>query len=289
MQNLNRIVVATDFSAAAKRAVSRAALIAQQHGAELHLVHVVSPLSLYPGQDIGSVADDGTPLADARAQLDAAAQGLHQRYGLRARVAERIGRAHTQIAEYVDEIAADLVVAGARGENSMLRLLLGSTALRLVRVCRCPVLIVRCESVEPYRQVLAAVDFFPHTRAVCAWASRLAGGAPMHLLHVVPMSERDMRQAGQGNKLIRQHHEEMLGIAHTLMSNLRSDLSCAAEGHVSMGYPPVQILQHATGLSPDLIVLGRQGQGGLEAYLLGSVSKAVVQAADCDVLLVGTS
>ncbi|OZA29397.1 MAG: hypothetical protein B7X91_02080 [Hydrogenophilales bacterium 17-64-11] len=36
------------------------------------------------------------------------------------------------------------------------------------------------------------------------------------------------------------------------------------------------------------MVLGRQGAGGLEEWLLGSVSKDVAQAADCDVLLVGS-
>lgn len=39
------IVATTDFSAAANRAVLRAALIAKQYGAELHLLHV-SPLAL---------------------------------------------------------------------------------------------------------------------------------------------------------------------------------------------------------------------------------------------------
>jgi len=118
---------------------------------------------------------------------------------------------------------------------------------------------------------------------------RLEGDGQLHLLHVVPMSERDVRQARQGNKLIRQRHEEMLCSAQTLMSNLRSDLYGAVESHVSMGYPPVLILQLATGLRPDLVVLSRQGQGGLEPYLLGSVSKAVAQAAECDAMLVGTS
>ena len=51
MQNLKCIVAATDFSDAAGRAVSRAVLIARQQGAELHLLHVISPLALYPGMD----------------------------------------------------------------------------------------------------------------------------------------------------------------------------------------------------------------------------------------------
>lgn len=43
MQNLTRIVVATDFSVPANAAVTRATLLARQHGAELYLLHVLFP------------------------------------------------------------------------------------------------------------------------------------------------------------------------------------------------------------------------------------------------------
>ncbi len=107
MQNLKCIVAATS------RAVSRAALIARQQGAEPHLSHVVSPLALYPGRDIDPVMNDTTRLAAARNPHDAAARDLHARFGIRAQVVQRISRPYSQIAEYASAGAADLVDAGA--------------------------------------------------------------------------------------------------------------------------------------------------------------------------------
>jgi len=289
MQNLKCIVAATDFSDAAGRAVSRAALIARQQGAELHLLHVISPLALYPGMDIDPGMDETPRLAAARSPLDAAAWDLQERFGIRAQVAQRIGRSHSQIAEYASTVAADLVVAGALGKSILPRLLLGSTAWRLLRVCPCPVLIVRFDPAEVYRQVLAAVDFFPHTRVVAEWASRLACDGHLQLLHVLePMDDSDLRHAGPvAAAAIRQRRGEMRTIAENLLANLRSGLPGEVESRIETGYPPALILACAPTWRAELIVLGREGRGGLEKLLLGSVSKDVAQAAECDVLMVG--
>lgn len=287
MQAIATIVAATDFSAAAKRAVRRAALIARQHGAELHLLHVTAPLALYPGQELGP-ADGTVGDATIHEQFDAVARWLREHYGIRVRVAQRIGRAHTRIADYAATVGADLVAVGARGESSMLRLLLGSAASRLLRVRQGPVLIVRGEPVEPYEQVLAAVDFFPHARAVVEWAGKLARDGRLRLLHVLePLDERGMRAKGPDDAAIRQRRDESRAIAENLMADLRSGLQGEVETRIETGYPPARILECAGDWRPGLIVVGRQGRGGLEEFLLGSVSKGVAQAAECDVLLVG--
>ncbi len=275
MQNVTRIVVATDFSVPANAAITRAALLARQHGAELHLLHVLSPLAIYPDQAVEPAASVDARLASAHNLLIATAERVLERYDVHVHIVQRVGRAHTRIREYANEISADLVVAGVRGEDSLLSLMLGSTAWRLLRVCERPVLVVRPVPIGPYRRVLAAVDFFPHTQAVCTWAKRMAGDEPVHLLHVLAPQDQD-----------EQANESMRTIAGNLMANLQSDLPYATEGQIGVGHPLVMILQHAAHCNADLIVLGRHGQGGLEAYLLGSVSKGVAQAANCDVLLV---
>ena len=275
MQNVTRIVVATDFSVPANAAITRAALLARQHGAELHLLHVLSPLAIYPDQAVEPAANVDARLASAHNLLIATAERVLERYDVHVHIVQRVGRAHTRIREYANEISADLVVAGVRGEDSLLSLMLGSTAWRLLRVCERPVLVVRPVPIGPYRRVLAAVDFFPHTQAVCTWAKRMAGDEPVHLLHVLAPQDQD-----------EQANESMRTIAGNLMANLQSDLPYATEGQIGVGHPLVMILQHAAHCNADLIVLGRHGQGGLEAYLLGSVSKGVAQAANCDVLLV---
>jgi nucleotide-binding universal stress UspA family protein len=56
--------------------------------------------------------------------------------------------------------------------------------------------------------------------------------------------------------------------------------------HISIGTPAEAIVQYANEQSVDQIVMGRQGQGGLQSLLLGSVMKKVLHLASCPVLLV---
>jgi len=55
--------------------------------------------------------------------------------------------------------------------------------------------------------------------------------------------------------------------------------------HISIGTPAEAIVQYANEQGIDQIVMGRQGQGGLQA-LLGSVVNKVLHWASCPVLLI---
>lgn len=56
--------------------------------------------------------------------------------------------------------------------------------------------------------------------------------------------------------------------------------------HISIGTPAEAIVQYANEQGVDQIWMGRQGQGGLQALLLGSVVNKVLHLASCPVLLV---
>ncbi len=56
--------------------------------------------------------------------------------------------------------------------------------------------------------------------------------------------------------------------------------------HISVGSPADAIAQYAREQGVDQIVMCRQGQGGLQMFLLGSVVAKVLHLADCPVLLV---
>lgn len=55
---------------------------------------------------------------------------------------------------------------------------------------------------------------------------------------------------------------------------------------VAVGDPKTVILDHAVTMRADLIVLGANGLGAMERFLLGSVSRAVLRFAHCSVALV---
>lgn len=56
--------------------------------------------------------------------------------------------------------------------------------------------------------------------------------------------------------------------------------------HISIGTPAEAIAQYVKEQSIDQVVMCREGQGGLQALLLGSVVSKVLHLVDCPVLLV---
>jgi len=293
MRRISCIVAATDFSEFSGRAVQRAARIAKQHDAEMHLLHVVRPLDLYPSltltPDEFGHSDQELQQAEQTRVEDVAAS-LSTQFGIRVRPVTRLGRAHTEIAAYAQEVAADLVVAGSRGESTLMDLFLGSTVSRLLRVATCPVLIVKKPADEPYRKVLAAVDFSPVSAAVLSHAFGLADGARVETLHVLGSEvEERLRKA----KFVRVDIADWLARQRTAAEQQLDALLAPVEQGapvgrlVQSGFPPATICQSIKEDQVDLVVLGRHGYGGgLQDWLLGSVSKDVAHAAACDVLLI---
>lgn len=290
MPLIHRIVVATDFSTPAGRAVRRAAVTAKTLNAELHLLHVVHPLALYPGPDIaaGDLSSENSIIAvNARTRLEELAATLHKHYGIHAQAATRIGRAHAEIADYARVVEAGLVVVGARGENTLLDLLLGSTAARVLRVATCPVLIVKLQDeAQAYRDAVVALDFSPASADAPALGRALAPKAKLELLHVYDDEiEARMREAKLDVDFIADYRRRALAEAETRLDALLGEQTGAVSRAVITGYPAAAICERIARLRADLVVLGRRGKGSLEEYLLGSVAKDVANAADCDVLL----
>ncbi len=290
MQPSIHVVVATDFSESAKRAARRGALIAQQLKAELHLLHVVQPLDIYPGADPAAdfrMNHEQVIQAAVKTRLDALAASLHKEFAIQVVSATRLGRAHTEIAGYAAAKTAFLVVTGTRGENALLDLLMGSTASRLLRLATFPVLIAKNTAVEPYQSAIAAVDFSPGSSHVLELSHAVASSARIEVLHVYDTDHDDrMREAGMDEAYILGRQEHVLKDAE---KHLDIELAGMNYGnttrHVLAAHPAAAICKRASALHADLIVIGRHGKSGMQELLLGSVSKDVTHAAECDVLL----
>lgn len=292
MKKIEHIVAATDFSSPANAATTRAALLARELGAELHLIHVVHPLDLYVGSELSydfQMHYQQVQQQTIKTQLESLAKQLREQFSIKIHACNRVGRAYTEIASYAASSNAGLIVAGAQGENSLLAKLIGSTALRLLKIAKCPVMIVKgtSASMQTYRQVVAAIDLSPGSSEVPELASTIAPTAAIELLLIFDSNqEAHMYKAGIDEALLTEYRTKALAQAEHKLDDI---LSAQNNDHMTRqilnGYPPEAICERAKSLRADLIVIGKHNRKNIEEWLLGSVSKGIAYAADCDVLL----
>jgi len=134
-----RILVPTDFSYPADQALKHALAIARRNGAVLSLIHVVSKVSI-PDMVFASTRIDLKLIRQLAADR---LERLVKRFRLKP--AHQIiadGNAAEEVVKFARKMKADLVVISSRGHTTFERLLIGSTAERIVHYCTCPVLVI---------------------------------------------------------------------------------------------------------------------------------------------------
>lgn len=292
MNTLTRILAPTDFSGPSRHAVERAARLAREQGARLHLLHVVpggalERLRALLGSDTGV---EPQLILDANRQLEALAAELgDDEKGAGVEVNLRQGSVLTEVEAQADAIGAELVVLGARGAGFVRRLALGTTAERLLRTTRRPMLVVKQKAHEPYRRVLAPVDFSASSAAALALARRVAPGAQFVLLHAyeVPFESR-MHLAGVDTQRIEQYRAQARESAHRRLHEAAAAAGLRP-GHwqpcLVMQDPSLAIIEQEQESDCDLIVIGKHGAGMVVDFLLGSVTKHVLAESAGDVLV----
>lgn len=272
-----RILVATDFSAEARAAASRAALLGGARGAMRGaLVHVLGPA---PEEYASQVT------RAAQRSLEELARDIQARDGLALEPRLERGNAVDRLVEAAAQF--DLVVAGARGEHGLLDLALGRTSDRLARRLRVPLLVVKRPARKAYRRVLAGVDFAPASRAAAQLAARLAPAAELRLAHGFEVEfESTLRLTGITDDKVHAYRREARERAAAQMDRFIAELGFDPSRVVAHGYGPHVVLEQAAALDAEMIALGRNARSSLEEWLLGSVALQVLEQASCDVLLV---
>ncbi len=285
------ILAATDFSAAARHAADRAGRLAQESGAALSLLHVLPGNALQELRQwlgVGSAAEQQLQ-AEAREQLQQQAAGLQAAHGVAVRSIEAAGAAVEEIVREAASLDAALLVLGARGQGFLRRLVLGSTAERLLRRTSRPLLVVRRAPYRAYRRVLLALDFSPWSREALALAQRIAPQAHLLLLNAweVPF-EGKLQLAGVTAATIDGYRQRARTDAAARLQELATAAglragqwtSCLVEGEASLA-----IVEQEQQHDCDLVVLGKHGRSVTEDLLLGSVTRHVLAEGRADVLV----
>ena len=145
------VVIATDGSGSAQRAVEAALDLAGKFDATVHALYVVDP---------GEVEDSPEDVRDVLERALATTGGRALSFVREAATSDgetdadvitavRQGDPAPEIQTYADEVGADLIATGTRGRHGEHGFLLGSVAEEIVRNALMPVLSVRQLDGEP--------------------------------------------------------------------------------------------------------------------------------------------
>jgi nucleotide-binding universal stress UspA family protein len=292
MDGIKHLLVATDLSSGSFAAIDRGFLLAGNRAARLTILHAVgidalAPLRGWLGGDADAVSQKLLDEAGERLAEQVAESASKDRVAAELRV-ER-GLAGVVIPEFCANAGVDLVLLGAHGSGFLQRMVLGSTASRLLRKCPCPVLVVKQEVHKAYRRVLVPVDFSPGSEVTVRIARELAPGAELVLLHVfaVPF-EGKMQYAGVSDDVLHQYRIDARAQATQQLHELARSAGLTAgdySGVVVHGDATRHIIEHEEKYRTDLLVMGKHGTHVTEELLLGSVTKRVLSESRSDVLV----
>ena len=282
-----RILVATDFSPRSDRALRRGILLARQNATELLLTHVV---------------DDDQPQRlidverrEAAALLDELASTVRESDGIECQSHVAIGDAFEGIVRMAEETGVDLLVLGPHRRQVLRDVFIGTTAERVLRTSRIPVLLANGVPARPYRKVLIATDLSNYAYAAADTAKQLGLLATVDIiaLHVIdsiesgPITRAAMtikEVDDQAAKLTQRLTDELAAFARKL--DIVAGLRVVRPSEEST---PMAINNYAKETKADLIVVGTRARSGFEKWLLGSVAEGVLGHAEVDVLAVSSS
>ena len=145
---------------------------------------------------------------------------------------------------------------GMHGGNFFTDSFLGNTADKLARMSKTPLLVVKNQATQPYRQVLVPVDFSENSKRAAHMALKIAPDAQITFLHAFDVVlEEQMRYVNVAQAIIREYHVKAEEDAQRDLNQFIADLQISDRPFsraVIFGHPGHVICNHAKTMKPDL-------------------------------------
>ncbi len=174
---MKRILVPTDFSTTAMKAISYAAEIAKKTDATVFLLHVVDNVTDIIIEPLAfDVKEQDTLIKNSLKSLDDLKQTVISTYpDIKIEAGVITGRILFSILDYAEDYQPDLIVMGTTGAGAIKELLIGSVASGIIGSTKIPVITVPAgfEMKEP-DSILFATNHFEENAGSLDMITRLA-------------------------------------------------------------------------------------------------------------------
>lgn len=279
-----KILLATDLSSRGDRALDRAAQLARQWEAQLHIVHVIDRrsaslsqaadfLSSWRRSPDTSLAIQSRIRRDLREEVDQLK--IHVEEGETAEV----------ILDLVAREGCDLIVLGVGSDSFSARRVLGSNVERLVRRSPVSVLVVKSRPSGTYRHILIGTDFTEESRYGLEMAARSFPNSRFTVMHAFEMPYGGiLSDAALSRDFAAMEQKAIVEFVRdaALGDQVRSQIRTIIEH----GSPDLMLCRYVEEEQADLTVIGAYGRGLLFHLLIGGNAPRIVDWVPSDILLV---
>jgi len=282
-----KVILTTDGSTNAEQAIRWFSRLPVCRKSELTVVTVSgqAATSIYAAEldeELGRREKENADQAFKRVNAifaDVGCQAIHS---------PRIGHPADEIVRVAREVAADLIVIGARGHSMLAKILLGSTSDAVATHASCSVFVVRhpddVANDESTFHIAIAHDGSEQSKEALFqvsqidWPARAEASLVTVIQHPALLDEDepyDLYLTASMSDLLEKGCEDLKGHFASVSKHVLEEM------HVGNA-----ILNFANEKETRVIVIGDTGQSAISRFFIGSVSRFVLHHAECTVLLI---
>lgn len=305
MQHFRNILVGVDLSSGDRlcspdlspptaEAVRRAIWLAE---------HCSSELTFFFALDVSPQTEDriragtepgGHTVLDDAQQVVGELARKAQAQGITARSKVVFGRPWLEMTRQAQREGHDLVIVGTRQHSAAARLLFGTTALRILRNCPCPVWVTKPDPNWDEMNILVPSDFSPSSQRALEIA--VHGGqlvdTKLHLLHAIEEDvDRRLHRAGLSDEQVAAQHQQIREeterkLQEQLAQTDYRTLSGGVKVHVVEGPADLMILKAIEEHGIDHLIMGIGTHRHLTSMLLGDTAERLLPHVPCSLVAI---
>ncbi len=282
MGKYSKILVAVDGSRASKNALRQAFKFPPDGEKWITVVAIDPP---YQGDlSLVGVSNIKEVLKGPGEKILTEAREIAESEGVTIKTRLEEGEAFEKIIDVAEEEGCDLIMMGRRGITHLERALMGSVTAKVVGHFKGRILIVPRDTSIGWKNILVTTDGSKYSDGAVNEAINYAKSyeGTLKIVSVVDVTEEFQAIAPA---LV----EKMIDKAKKILEDAKNRAQQAginAETFVREGEPYKVIVELATQLNADTIVMGSHGRTGLTRLFMGSVTARVIGHTESAVLVV---
>lgn len=277
-------LVSNEVAAPTRTAIDRAVWLASESGARLTFLHALD-VSHTTERLIEEHRGEAENVFDAANRELAKLIDEARDRGVEATSRLTMGRSWYEMITTVLEDGHDLVIVGTREIGPVRRMLFGSTAVKLLRKCPCPVWVTK-PTADEFSSVLVAHDLTEVGSLALELGASMANleSADLRVLHAIDHPELHGMFPGM---ITREESESRRRRAtERLATELRSFGRDPSAIELSDDEPHKAIRAWIERHRVDLLVMGTVARTGVRGLLVGNTAERLLPELNCSVLAV---